>query len=77
MTLEELADEIARLQEDLPGETEIMIASQPGHPFSYGVEGIAASDEGVIYIAEGRQEGCLTEEAEDAIRKEMLWQDRA
>lgn len=61
MTLEELRQLLEELTEehDLPGETEVRIAMQPHYPFEYSLSDRATVVNGVIYLAEGSQEGYL------------------
>lgn len=61
MTLGELMQLLEQMAEehDLGDETEVRIAMQPNYPFEYSLSDRATVVNGVIYLAEGSQEGYL------------------
>lgn len=61
MTAQELID----ILEGIDPETEIRFASQPSWPFEYEISGSVESEDGIVYLTEGRQLGYLPKEIAD------------
>ena len=51
------AHELMEILEGVDPETEIRFASQPSWPFEYEIRGTVESENGIIYITEGRRLG--------------------
>lgn len=59
------AHELMEILEGVDPETEIRFASQPSWPFEYEIRGTVESEDGIIYLTEGRQLGYLPKEIAD------------
>lgn len=68
MTLNELIERLQEIHEQNPdADPEIRLASQPSWPMQHGVGAIELGADGVVYIAEGDQDGYLTQAGSQAV----------